>query len=57
MIYIFSDRIIVKIHDVGFRIAARKETILSREIAEEFYGDFVYLQMRLLTRFYMQVSE
>ena len=28
-----------KIHDAGFRIAARKETTLSREIAEEFYGE------------------
>ena len=35
----FSDEIIEKIHDAGFRIAARKETTLSREIAEEFYAD------------------
>ena len=28
-----------KIHEAGFRIAARKETTLSREIAEEFYGE------------------
>ena len=49
--------IIDKIHDAGFRIAARKETMLSKEIVEEFYGDFVYFQMRLLTRFTMQVLE
>lgn len=34
-----SDEIIEKIHEAGFRIAARKETTLSKEIAEEFYGD------------------
>jgi len=38
-ISIVSDDIIDKIHEAGFRIAARKETTLSREIAEEFYGD------------------
>ncbi|XP_052234798.1 thioredoxin domain-containing protein 6-like isoform X15 [Dreissena polymorpha] len=34
-----KDEIIEKIHEAGFRIAARKETTLSREIAEEFYAD------------------
>ncbi|XP_052812769.1 thioredoxin domain-containing protein 6-like isoform X13 [Mya arenaria] len=34
-----KDEIIDKIHEAGFRIAARKETTLSKEIAEEFYGD------------------
>ena len=55
--HIFSDEIIEKIHDAGFRKTAIKETLLSQEIAEEFYCDFVYLQMRLLTRFMMQVLE
>ncbi|XP_053385455.1 thioredoxin domain-containing protein 6-like isoform X23 [Mercenaria mercenaria] len=34
-----KDEIISKIHEAGFRIAARKETTLSKEIAEEFYAD------------------
>ncbi|KAL4217403.1 Thioredoxin domain-containing protein 3 [Mactra antiquata] len=34
-----KDEIIEKIHEAGFRIAARKETTLSKEIAEEFYAD------------------
>ncbi|XP_069108082.1 thioredoxin domain-containing protein 3 homolog isoform X23 [Argopecten irradians] len=34
-----KDEIIEKVHDAGFKIAARKETQLSREIAEEFYSD------------------
>ncbi|OWF51269.1 Thioredoxin domain-containing protein 3-like [Mizuhopecten yessoensis] len=34
-----KDEIIEKVHDAGFKIAARKETTLSREIAEEFYSD------------------
>ncbi|XP_060586783.1 thioredoxin domain-containing protein 3 homolog isoform X17 [Ruditapes philippinarum] len=34
-----KDEIIDKIHEAGFRIAARKETTLSKEIAEEFYAD------------------
>ncbi|KAJ8320307.1 hypothetical protein KUTeg_001894 [Tegillarca granosa] len=34
-----KDEIIEKIHDAGFKIAARKETTLSREVAEEFYSD------------------
>ena len=34
ILYIFSDEVIDKIHDAGFRIAARKETMLSKEIAE-----------------------
>lgn len=34
-----TDEIISKIHDAGFRIAARKETTLSKEIAEEFYAE------------------
>jgi hypothetical protein len=32
----FSDEIIERIHEAGFRIAARKETTLSRDVAEEF---------------------
>ena len=35
----FSDEIIDRIHEAGFRIAARKETTLSRDVAEEFYAD------------------
>ena len=35
----FSDAIIEKIHEAGFRIAARKETTITREIAESFYED------------------
>lgn len=38
-VVLFTDEIIQKIHEAGFRIAARKETVLSREIAEEFYAD------------------
>ncbi|XP_052079985.1 thioredoxin domain-containing protein 6-like isoform X28 [Mytilus californianus] len=34
-----KDEIIDRIHEAGFRIAARKETKLSKEIAEEFYAD------------------
>jgi nucleoside diphosphate kinase len=38
----FSDEIIERIHEAGFRIAARKETTLSRDVAEEFYADHSY---------------
>ena len=31
--------IVSKIHEAGFRIAARKETQITREIAEEFYSE------------------
>ncbi|XP_060065627.1 thioredoxin domain-containing protein 3 homolog [Ylistrum balloti] len=34
-----KDEIIEKVHEAGFKIAARKETTLSKEIAEEFYSD------------------
>ncbi|XP_046555994.1 LOW QUALITY PROTEIN: thioredoxin domain-containing protein 3 homolog [Haliotis rubra] len=34
-----KDEIIAKIHEAGFRIAARKETTITKEIAEEFYGE------------------
>ncbi|KAL3853950.1 hypothetical protein ACJMK2_013244 [Sinanodonta woodiana] len=34
-----KEEIIEKIHEAGFRIAARKETKLTREMAEEFYAD------------------
>ncbi|XP_063412015.1 thioredoxin domain-containing protein 6-like isoform X5 [Mytilus trossulus] len=34
-----KDEIIDRIHEAGFKIAARKETKLTREIAEEFYAD------------------
>lgn len=34
-----TDEIVEKIHEAGFRIAARKETQLTREIAEQFYAD------------------
>ena len=34
-----KDEIIERIHEAGFRIAARKETTLSRDVAEEFYAD------------------
>lgn len=33
------DAIIDKIHEAGFRIAARKETTITRDIAEKFYED------------------
>ena len=35
----FSDEIMSKIKEAGFNIAARKETEISKEIAEQFYGD------------------
>ena len=38
-IFSIADEIIDKIHDAGFKIAARKETTLSRDVAEEFYSD------------------
>ena len=38
-LFCLSDDIVDKIHEAGFRIAARKETTLSKEIAEEFYAD------------------
>ncbi|XP_071148199.1 thioredoxin domain-containing protein 6-like isoform X8 [Mytilus edulis] len=34
-----KDEIIDRIHEAGFKIAARKETKLTKEIAEEFYAD------------------
>ncbi|KAL5005973.1 hypothetical protein ScPMuIL_017131 [Solemya velum] len=34
-----KDDIIDKVHQAGFRIAARKETTLSRDVAEEFYSE------------------
>ncbi|XP_033727952.1 thioredoxin domain-containing protein 3 homolog isoform X28 [Pecten maximus] len=34
-----KDEIIEKVHEAGFKIAARKETTLSMEIAKEFYSD------------------
>ncbi|XP_067686637.1 thioredoxin domain-containing protein 6-like isoform X8 [Haliotis asinina] len=34
-----KDEIIAKIHEAGFRIAARKETTITKDIAEEFYGE------------------
>lgn len=34
---LFSDDIMNKIKEAGFNIAARKETELTKEIAEEFY--------------------
>ncbi|XP_076450985.1 thioredoxin domain-containing protein 6-like isoform X20 [Babylonia areolata] len=34
-----KDAIIDKIHQAGFRIAARKETTITRDIAEQFYDD------------------
>jgi len=34
-----KDAIIDKIHEAGFRIAARKETEITKEIAEKFYED------------------
>ncbi|KAL8583280.1 hypothetical protein ACOMHN_043057 [Nucella lapillus] len=34
-----KDAIIDKIHQAGFRIAARKETVITREIAESIYED------------------
>lgn len=37
--YIISEEIIDKIHEAGFRIAARKETTITKEIAEEFYAE------------------
>lgn len=38
-VFSFSDAIIDKIHEAGFRIAARQETTITREIAESFYED------------------
>ncbi|XP_041374387.1 thioredoxin domain-containing protein 3 homolog isoform X9 [Gigantopelta aegis] len=34
-----KDEIVSKIHEAGFRIAARKETQITRDIAEEFYSE------------------
>lgn len=36
---LFTDEIIDRIHESGFRIAAQKETNLTRELAEEFYAE------------------
>ena len=35
--YVISDDIMNKIKEAGFNIAARKETELTKEIAEQFY--------------------
>lgn len=37
--YLLLDAIIDKIHEAGFRIAAQKETKITREIAESIYAD------------------
>ncbi|ESO85411.1 hypothetical protein LOTGIDRAFT_107502 [Lottia gigantea] len=34
-----KDAIIENIHEAGFRIAAQKETVITRDIAEEFYSE------------------
>lgn len=39
IITLFTDEIIDRIHESGFRIAAQKETNLTRELAEEFYAE------------------
>ena len=39
VLYLTTDEIIDRIHESGFKIAARKETHLTRELAEEFYAE------------------
>lgn len=39
LLLLFTDEIIDRIHESGFRIAAQKETNLTRELAEEFYAE------------------
>ncbi len=36
---VFTDEIMDKIKEAGFHIAARKETELTKEMAEEFYKE------------------
>lgn len=37
--FVFTDEIIDRINESGFKIAATKEQQLTRELAEEFYAD------------------